>query len=292
MRSAPILLAGWLLLPLAAGADAPRSVRTGIYNLEVQGGLEGNLALARKGGFGLAMIGAFDQQLDMIGAAGMKAVVALWLDAEAAKSPDKEKWEDAKAKIKEKVERLKSHPALYAWYVVDEPDGDAFPIAKLAEARDLIRSIDARTPLLAVFDKPREWAAYFPYFDIVCVDPYLRRRRIRGGYETPAVVTEWLKIAKQDMAKLGGERKLCAVLGAFDIRAKDAGETPGYRKPTPGEFKEMTARSLAEGVDEIYVYAYALDGGKKSLPWLLPKDDSKLWQSVQESMRALARAAK
>ena len=291
MRSASVLLAGWLLLPLAAEADAPRTVRTGIYNLEVPGGLEENLALARKGGFGLAVIGAFDQQLDMIGAAGMKAVVALWLDAEAAKSPDKEKWQDAKAKIKEKVERLKSHPALYAWYVVDEPDGDAFPIAKLAEARDLIRSIDAKTPLLAVFDKPREWAAYFPYFDILCVDPYLRRRRIRGGYETSAVVTEWLKIAKQDMAKLKGKRKLCAVLGAFDIRSR-ADATPGYRKPTPDEFKDMTARSLAEGVDEIYVYAYALGGDEKSLPWLLPKDDPKLWESVQGSMRALARAAK
>ncbi len=281
MRLAPFLL----LAALAPAGAAP--IATGLYNLEVPGGLEAGLASARKGGFSLAVIGAYGEQLDAIQAAGMKAVVALWLDAEAAKSPDKAKWEVEKARIKEKVSRLKGHPALGSWYVVDEPDGDSFPLDRLVEAVGLIRSVDPKTPLLAVFDKPRRWAAYFPHFDILCVDPYLRRRRVLGGYDSPEVVTQWLKMAKQDLGKRKGA-KLCAVLGAFDIRPKAAGEAPGYRKPTPAEFKDMAARARAEGADPVFVYAYALGADAESAPWNLPKDDPKLWEAVQDSMRGLS----
>lgn len=240
------------------------------------------LAEAKAAGFGLVVTGAYESQLDAARAAGLKAVVALWVNPDDAKSP--ERWPAALAEAKEKVSAFKDHPALYAWYPVDEPDGDAFPKGRLSELREALRAIDPKTPWVTVFDKPRRWSGYFEHFDIVAVDPYLRRRRPLGGYDGVEVVTDWLKAARRDLRP---GQKLWAVLGAFAERPKDPAEQPGYRKPTPAEFSDMTRRALAEGVDGVFVYTFAHEESERYGAWNLAQDDPALWKAVKAAAGGL-----
>jgi hypothetical protein len=279
------------LLPLALAAPAPAAAPaprapTGLFGLTVGDGFAEKAAQAGRDGFGLAVIGAYAEHLDALRAAGMKGVVGLWVDAQAAKSGDPAAWRRETARVSRSVARLKGHPALYAWYVADEPDGEGMPPARLMELRGVIRALDPTTPLMAVFDEPRRWSAYLPAVDIVCVDPYLRRRALRRGYASTAVVTDWLRAAKRDIAASGATKTLCAVLGAFELRPKDPKEPPGYRKPTPAEFADMAGRAAAEGSGLTLAYSYAIEGGSGEEGWRLPADDPALWAAVKAALGA------
>ncbi|MFA6003552.1 MAG: glycoside hydrolase family 2 TIM barrel-domain containing protein [Elusimicrobiota bacterium] len=267
----------------ARAAEGGRDIHRGIYGLTAGGDFYANLAAAKAGGFDLVVVNPYQEHLDAVAGAGMQAIVAFWLSPEDAATP--EKWAAFQARIRSGVARFQGHRAVFAWYIADEPDGEGIPVDNIRQITSLARSLDPKTPLLAVFNSPRRWAEYFPYFDILCVDPYLRRRRILGGYETTEVVTRWLRAARQDLARLGLKKPLWAVLGAFDSRPKAVGQAPGYKKPTPDEFRDMVGRARQEGVDGILVYTFAFKESTRTYSWRLTQDDPKLWESVQRDLR-------
>jgi hypothetical protein len=266
----------------SSGPPAPASgtaaVHTGIFGLDASDRPAQALTDASGAGFDLTVVAADRAPLDALQALGMKGIAALWLRREVL--ADDATWRAYLDDVRARVAALRGHPALYAWYVSDEPDGQGIPPATLDALCAAVRAVDGSTPLLAVFDQPGAWRGYLASVDIVAVDPYLRRTP-GGDFEPVTVVTDWLTKVRADLAALGIERRVTAVLPAFDLRPTQADATPRYRKPTPDEFRTMTQLALAQGVDTVLVYAYAFGPGPGTLGWELPLDDPALWEAVR-----------
>eukprot|EP00939_MAST-03C_sp_MAST-3C-sp1_P000398 g398.t1 len=69
------------------------------------------------------------------------------------------------------VERFKSHPALFAWYLADEPDGQGIDPSLLKPKYDLIKKIDPAHPISMVFCAGGA-ANFLDALDFIMVDPY------------------------------------------------------------------------------------------------------------------------
>ena len=54
--------------------------------------------------------------------------------------------------IRDAVTRLREHPAILSWYLIDEPDGSSYPPEWVAEAAAAIRALDRTRPISACFD--------------------------------------------------------------------------------------------------------------------------------------------
>ena len=210
---------------------------------------------------------------------GLKCIVDHEFKREALSS--KEKWTAYLNGLRSKVERFKNHPAVFAWYVVDEPDWQEIPIEKIKAITDLVRSIDKTKPLFTVLTLPDKWRAYLPYFDIVSIDPYLKRNR-DGTVETPEKVREWIRRLKADLKKSKLERSLWVVLGAFEERPRIPFlHRSVFKKPTPEELNQMVRIGMAKKVDGILIWTLAFKNIPKYKDWRLPEDDPALWNSVR-----------
>jgi hypothetical protein len=82
--------------------------------------------------------------------------------------------------LQREVSLVKDHPAVFSYYIADEPDGDAqVAPAKMMAVYRLIKGIDPTRPVSMVFTNTaagangRYWAAnYSGCYDIAMVDPY------------------------------------------------------------------------------------------------------------------------
>ena len=78
--------------------------------------------------------------------------------------------------IKDAVTRLRDHPAILSWYLIDEPDGRQYPPSWVASASALIRSIDSKRPVSMCFDTTNRpggtWPLYVNATDVVLADIY------------------------------------------------------------------------------------------------------------------------
>merc|ERR1719353_60827 len=83
--------------------------------------------------------------------------------------------------IADAVRRVKDHPALLSWYLIDEPDGSRYPAEYVAKAASLIRGLDPHHPITMCFDTTsREhgaWPDYVNSTDILLADIYPVRNR-------------------------------------------------------------------------------------------------------------------
>lgn len=271
------ILTLFFLSALAASVYG-KEIQTGIYGLSASGNFSEAVKISSQNGFQLAVVAADKNQIDVLSNNNMKGLVAFWLKRETVN--DEAKWQQFLITLRDKVLELKGHPAVFAWYVVDEPDGQALSIDKLSDLRIMIKLIDPVTPLFTVLDNPDKWAMYLPYFDIIAVDPYMRKKY--GSYDTPEVVRDWLKKVKSDQYKIKSAKPIWVVLGAFDARPKADDVRSNYKKPTPSEFRNMVDMSMAEGVEGILVYTYAFIENDRYSAWKLPSDDLLLWNEVRK----------
>lgn len=74
--------------------------------------------------------------------------------------------------LRREVERMRSHPALLAWYIADEPEGQGVPADSLKDVYDLIKELDPYHPVTIVFMAPRMAGDYAGVMDIAMTDPY------------------------------------------------------------------------------------------------------------------------
>lgn len=179
------------------------------------------------------------------------------------------------------VKSLKSHPAVYAWYPVDEPDVMNLPPEKLEKLCGLIRTIDNVHPIFTVFSDMGKWNKYLRYFDIVSVEPYLNQTS-PSNRDKPEKVVFYLNKIKLDLKRMSLNRRVWVTLGAFGMRPKPFKYKNTYAKPTPDEFLKMVELSIVNGVDGILVYTIAFKGGTNNYDWNLVKDDPKLWHAVEQ----------
>ena len=154
------------------------------------------------------------------------------------------------AKVRSTVTKLDGHPALWSWYLIDEPDMHSVSPEKVKAAHRFVKRLGAtkQTSLVLYQGDSAKW--YGDIADITMVDRY---------------PVPWLPLANfsQHIHKTrlatNAERPLIAVIQSFDWTAHQS-MLPGeenLRPPTERELRSMTYSSLARGANGIFYYSYA-----------------------------------
>ena len=154
------------------------------------------------------------------------------------------------AKVRSTVTKLDGHPALWSWYLIDEPDMQSVSPEKVKAAHRFVKRLGATKPTSLVLYQGDSAKWYGDIADITMVDRY---------------PVPWLPLANfsQHIHKTrlatNEERPLIAVIQSFDWTAHQS-MLPGeenLRPPTERELRSMTYSSLARGANGIFYYSYA-----------------------------------
>ncbi|MET0393268.1 MAG: hypothetical protein ABW019_09010 [Chitinophagaceae bacterium] len=150
---------------------------------------------------------------------------------------EEEKWQI----LKNEIIAFRDHPALLAWYINDEPDGQGRPPALLEKAYQFVHELDPYHPVSIVFMLPPKFGLYRHSMDIAMTDPY----PIPGPVN---MVEEHV----QELDKLyAHEKSVWLVPQAF------GGQEMWAREPTPKEIRVMTYIGLVNGAKGIQYYTHA-----------------------------------
>eukprot|EP00656_Telonema_subtile_P004886 TRINITY_DN1222_c0_g1_i1.p1 TRINITY_DN1222_c0_g1~~TRINITY_DN1222_c0_g1_i1.p1 ORF type:complete len:603 (-),score=99.91 TRINITY_DN1222_c0_g1_i1:100-1908(-) len=139
------------------------------------------------------------------------------------------------ANLTAQIKRFKSHPAVLAWYLADEPDGQGIPAASLKPKYDAIKAADSYHPVAMVFNTAGA-SAYLPVVDLIMVDPY----------PIPGSSAGSMAAALTNVATLG--RPVMLVPQAF------GGGENWARGPSAQEERVMTYIGLMHGVVAIQYF--------------------------------------
>lgn len=153
-------------------------------------------------------------------------------------------------KARRTVQDLDRHPALWAWYLVDEPDFHTIPPDEVAAAQRFVKRAGATKPTALTLFQGYETRHYGRLTDLLLVDRY---------------PIPWLPLANFGqhlrLGRLGAgpDRPLLAVIQAFDwTYYPDVMREPGpFRPPTYEEIRCMTYCALGEGANGLFYYTYA-----------------------------------
>ena len=154
------------------------------------------------------------------------------------------------AKVRSTVAKLDGHPALWSWYLIDEPDMHSVSPEKVKAAHRFVKRLGATKPTSLVLYQGDSAKWYGDIADITMVDRY---------------PVPWLPLANfsQHIHKTrlatNAERPLIAVIQSFDWTAHQS-MLPGeenLRPPTERELRSMTYSSLARGANGIFYFSYA-----------------------------------
>jgi hypothetical protein len=225
-----------------------------------------DLASLKQAGFNLVVGRAERAYLDAARDAGLKVLAAPGTSAGPGFNP---------AKARDIAGQFDRHPALWAWYVVDEPDMDGIPPAQVSEACRSLKAAGARKPTALVLYQGYEALHYGNLADITLIDRY---------------PIPWLPLANfgqhvtMTRLALGRHKPLVAVIQAFDW-ASCPELLPGrknFRAPTHEEIRCMTYEALARGANGLLYYAY--DSGR----WKL-REHPETWEALRSVVREVNR---
>ena len=164
------------------------------------------------------------------------------------------------------VKRYRRHPALLAWYLVDEPDETKMAPASALAIYELIRELDPYHPVYLVNNRPHTYAAYSDASDILAIDVYpIPNYPITqvGDYMQQA---RWTSL----------ERKpVWLVAQAF------GGVEHWPRSPTASELRNMIYQGLVGGAKGVLFYRYCEENERHIQPLAL-------WREVQRLAAELA----
>ena len=164
------------------------------------------------------------------------------------------------------VKRYRQHPALLAWYLVDEPDETKMAPASALAIYELIRELDPYHPVYLVNNRPHTYAAYSDASDILAIDVYpipnYPISRV-GSYMERA---RWTSL----------ERKpVWLIAQAF------GGVEHWARSPTASELRNMIYQGLVGGAKGVLFYRYCQENERHIQPLAL-------WREVQHLAAELA----
>lgn len=155
------------------------------------------------------------------------------------------------------IARFKGHPALWGWYVADEPDL-GIGAERVAEVYAFVRQADPDHFVWLVNYSPGSCLDFFELNDVVCVDPY----PLPGHGLTQ--VAEWSDSARETTQDV---KPLWIVLQAF--------ANAGKREPTPAEETCMAYLALIHGARGLGYFSFK--------PLYIP-----LWQAIGRLNREIA----
>ena len=147
--------------------------------------------------------------------------------------------------LKKRMMELKDHPALLAWYVIDEA-----PLADLDSYVSLyqtLRKADSQHPAWAVMDRLDDIRDFMPTCDIMGFDPYPVAQRPIGLVA---------KRTRDGRAAICDTKPVWMVPQAFDWSWYRPHQSDRERLPTLEEIRSMTWQAIAEGAKGIVFYSF------------------------------------
>ncbi len=164
------------------------------------------------------------------------------------------------------VKRYRQHPALLAWYLVDEPDETKMAPESAAAIYELIRELDPYHPVYLVNNRPHTYAAYSDASDILAIDVYpVPNYPITqvGDYMQRA---RWTSLERKPV---------------WFIAQAFGGVEHWARSPTAAELRNMVYQGLVEGAKGVLFYRYCQENERHIQPLAL-------WREVQRLAAELA----
>jgi len=157
------------------------------------------------------------------------------------------------ARARQAIRQFDGHPALWAWYLIDEPDLHEIAPDQVKHAQRFVKSLAPTKPTALVLFQGYEARDYANLTDLLLVDRY---------------PIPWLPLANFgqhiQMARLAlpPEKPLLAVIQAFDWSCfpELLPSERNLRPPTEAELRCMTYEALARGANGLFYYAY--DAGR------------------------------
>ncbi|MBR4654425.1 MAG: hypothetical protein IKO72_13785 [Kiritimatiellae bacterium] len=156
--------------------------------------------------------------------------------------------EKSLAAVRAKIEMVKDHPAILAWYVNDEaPESQIWP---LREVNAMIHELDPEHPTWAVTDKPWHVRPFIGSYDCIGMDPYPIGNH-RGGIE---IAGGW---AIEARAGFFDVIPMWHVPQTFNWNWYRRTEiNPEFRFPTREELDSMFWQAIAAGANGLVPYAF------------------------------------
>ncbi len=183
------------------------------------------------------------------------------------------------------VDSLKNHPALLAWYTIDE-DQLAY-LSTQKKNHDEIWRIDPDHPIYAALDRPEHVRAFAGVFDVIGMDPYPIGNN-RGGIET---AFGWGSAANEAMYAM---RPMWQIPQAYNwgwhsSRKNQIGKNPELRFPTREEFRSMMWQAIAAGANGLLPYGFFeirrnMKGAERDATWKMVCEES---QKVRDRFHVL-----
>ncbi len=146
--------------------------------------------------------------------------------------------------IKNKIEEIKNHKALLAWYIADELKPEMIP--QMKAHYDLLCQLDKNHPAWAVLNNVDQINKYINTFDIIGSDPY------PVNYDKISRVTDYTLRTNSQINSL---KPLWMVIQAHNLGVyPNAPKNP--RAPTYEEMRNMAWQSICEGAKGIFFYSF------------------------------------
>jgi len=177
--------------------------------------------------------------------------------------------------IEETVERYRQHPALLAWYLIDEPAETDVQPAYTREIYRRIRELDPYHPVYLVNNRPGKYAAYLDASDILAIDvypvPQYSITRVREYMQE----ARWISL---------GRKPVWLVAQAF------GGVEHWPRAPTAAELRNMVYQGLVHGARGVLFYRYCQEDEGHIQPPALWREVRTLAAELAELTPALVAA--
>jgi hypothetical protein len=163
------------------------------------------------------------------------------------------------AAIEKTVRQYRLHPALLAWYLIDEPAETGVSPEQTRAVYRQVRELDPYHPVYLVNNRPRTYAAHIDASDILAIDVYpVPQRPI-------ARVRGYMQEARWSSR---GEKPVWLIAQAF------GGVEQWPRPPTAVELRNMVYQGLVQGARGILFYRYCQEDERRIQP-------PALWQEMQ-----------
>ena len=245
MQRLASLLCATCLAALAGCSSSPGRSSHGFYPIGIYLlNSTNDYETVKSAGFNLVVGSADGACLNAARAAGLRVLAA----PNASAGPEFNSSAARKA-----VKDYDRHPALWAWYLVDEPDLNAVPPQQVLQAQQCLKAARASKPTVLTLYRGYEALHYANLADITMIDRY------PIPWLPLANFGQHVTLARLAVAK---DKPLLAVIQAFDWGAYPE-MLPGeehLRPPTYQELRCLTYEALARGANGLFFCAF--DNGR------------------------------
>ena len=203
-------------------------------------GATNNYPYLKNIGVNTIVAGASSEVLDAAHSLGLQVIVQPGTHAGAHFNP---------VKAAEAIRNFDSHPAVKAWYFVDEPAFNRISPDDVHLAAETIREAGATKPLTFTSWKTDQLLPYIESADVLMVDRY------PIPWMVPADLGQHVRMGS---LAAGKDRPVWAVVQCFSWEAypEHMGRESNLRPPSYNEMKAMTFDALAQGAEGILFFGY------------------------------------